>query len=812
MTQFLRSLPRIAWLGLVGLILVAANPGTIDSVARALIAKLTVRVTALEFRATTNEGDISGLATRVTADEAAITMSATKASLALLAARVGVTEASLVSLDDRVTVLENLVPTPPPPPPEPPVLSITPASLMFDSTMVGATQDKSFTVQNTGSGTLTGTASTAGVFSIVVGGAFSLGAGQTQLTTIRFTPTSAVSFANAVTFGSNVGNASRPIQGNGIVLPPPPLPGAIVVPTGSDALVNGDNFQAAVNNAHCGDTIVLQAGASYQTRIAFINSYGPQGSPFSLPNKSCVPGQYTTIQTSALGSLPSGRISPANVGQMAQLSTNTNSWVIEPAPYAGNYRFIGIEFTNSASVPNNHGNVPVLFSSPSGGYYAYGQWAHDIIIDRSWFHPYEETANPTSNLRSASMAMTIDGANMTFQNSYCSGFMGFQANAPTVPAQSQCLGAVSGPGPLTITNNFLEAWYSNIFTGGGSGFSQNVATVSGASSTQATLSTVQNLGVGDLIAFQMAAPFTNLAGITTSWGVGQVTVISGNTVTFTGYGPDALQSAPAMPGKAQWNGVSLSNVTVRGNTLSKRNEWATGGFGIAKSYWEMKSGSNVVFDGNIVQGPPGAAPINAAFQRNQDGSSPWMTATNNRFTNNLFRGLGAVIVSFNDPYHSTKPGGGFVFSNNLIDGASKLYFMLTEGGSNWTITHNTVRGNTNSIFFSVGSYAAISGVTFRDNIVNSGTYFFNPNTDYPGKVEDHNVVINTSGSPPPSYMSGDWVVTSDAAVGFSNVSSADAGGDYHGYALSSASTFKGRASDGTDPGVNFQALDAALGG
>lgn len=585
------------------------------------------------------------------------------------------------------------------------------------------------------------------------------------------------------------------------------------VPTGSDPLANGDNFQSALNAAQCGDTIVLQAGATYGTRTAFVSSSGPQGEAFSLPNKGNCGGQYVTIQSSAASSLPAGtRISPANAASLAKLVTNTNAPVVAPAVSAGWYWFIGIEFTNSANVPNNYGNVPVLFGAPNSGYYNYGQWAHDIIIDRSWFHPYEETANPTSNLRSASMAMTIDGANMTFQNSYCNGFMGFQANAPTVPAQSQCLGAIVGPGPLTITNSFLEAWYSNIFTGGGGSFSQNVATVSGASSTQATLSTVQNLLVGDLIAFQMAAPFTNRAGITTSWGVGQVTGIGGNTVTFTGYGPDALQSAPAMPGKAQWNGVSLSNVTVRGNTLSKRNEWATGGFGIAKAYWEMKSGSNVVFDGNIVQGPPGAAPINGAFQRNQDGGSPWMTSTNTRFTNNLFRGLGAVIVSFNDPYHSTKPGGGFVFSNNLIDGASKLFFMQTEGGSNWTITHNTVRGNTNSIFFSVGSYAAVSGVTFRDNIVNSGTYFFNPNTDYPGKVEDHNVVINTSGAAPPPYMSGDWVVTSAAAVGFVNVSSADSGGDYHGYALSSGSTFKGRASDGTDPGVNFEALDAALGG
>jgi hypothetical protein len=49
-------------------------------------------------------------------------------------------------------------------------------------------------------------------------------------------------------------------------------------------------------------------------------------------------------------------------------------------------------------------------------------------------------------------------------------------------------------------------------------------------------------------------------------------------------------------------------------------------------------------------------------------------------------------------------------------------------------------------------------------------------------------------------------------VGFVNVSGADAGGDYHGYGLGGSSPFKGRASDGRDPGVDFAALDAALGG
>jgi len=584
------------------------------------------------------------------------------------------------------------------------------------------------------------------------------------------------------------------------------------VSTGSDPQVNGDNFQAALNSAQCGDTIILQAGATYETRTSFVSSSGPQGNPFTLPNKGNCNAQYITIQSSAAASLPAGvRVTPAQAANLATIRTSSSAPAIAPALSAGWYQFIGIEFTNSSNVPANGGNVPILFGPPNLGYFSYGQWAHHIIVDRSWFHPYEETADPTSNLRSASSGIQLEGVELTVQNSYCSGFMGFQANAPTVPAQSQCILSVAGPGPLHIINNFLEAWYSNIFTGGGGSSTQNMATLSaGATSTQATFSQVANLQVGDLVALQMPAPFTNLAGVPSSWGVAQVTAISGTVVTYAGYGPDAIPSPPAVPGQATWRGTNVSGLEVRNNTLSKRSGWETGGFGIAKSYWEMKSGMNVVFDGNIVQGPPGAAPINAGFQRNQDGSTPWIQCKNIQFTNNLLRGIGAIIISFNDPYHSTLPGGNLTLSNNLIDNAPKFQFILAGGGSNWIITHNTVRGNTNSIMMNDGD-GPIDAMTFRDNITLSGGYWFNggPN-DFPNKTEDHNVIVNTSGSPPPSYTSGDFVVSSATAVGFVNVGSADAGGDYHGYALASTSSFKGRASDGTDPGVNFEALDAAL--
>lgn len=73
----------------------------------------------------------------------------------------------------------------------PPKLSVSPASeaVSFGETTVSEPVEKSFTVKNTGGGTLTGVASLSGneVFSFVGASDFSLAAGQTAVVTVRMT-------------------------------------------------------------------------------------------------------------------------------------------------------------------------------------------------------------------------------------------------------------------------------------------------------------------------------------------------------------------------------------------------------------------------------------------------------------------------------------------------------------------------------------------------------------------------------------------------------------------------------------------------
>ena len=96
-----------------------------------------------------------------------------------------------------------------------PVISVTPSSRAFGNVNVGSSTDQTFTVQNTGGGTLSGNASTSAPFSIVSGGSYSLGAGASQIVTVRFSPASAGAFMGNVTF-TGAGGATGTVTGTGV--------------------------------------------------------------------------------------------------------------------------------------------------------------------------------------------------------------------------------------------------------------------------------------------------------------------------------------------------------------------------------------------------------------------------------------------------------------------------------------------------------------------------------------------------------------------------------------------------------------------
>jgi len=123
-----------------------------------------------------------------------------------------------------------------------PTMVVNPGGIDFGEVEVVQTAEASFTLTNSGGGTLTGEASVSTPFNIQSGGSYSLTTGQTQLVTVRFSPSAAQHYSEMVTFTGGSG-ATRPVTGTGIN---PPTPGPWDV--------NGDgcvNLQDLVSVAQC---------------------------------------------------------------------------------------------------------------------------------------------------------------------------------------------------------------------------------------------------------------------------------------------------------------------------------------------------------------------------------------------------------------------------------------------------------------------------------------------------------------------------------------------------------------------------------
>ena len=148
---------------------------------------------------------------------------------------------------------------------------------------------------------------------------------------------------------------------------------------------SGGNLQAALNNARCGDTIHLQAGATF-TGV------------FTFPNKNCDDSHWIIVRTSSDDSLlpaEGSRLTPCYAGVsslpgrpafncswtknvLAKLVTNRgrSSGPVVFAPDASHYRLIGLELTRVAGI-----GLVYALASPIPG-----TVTSKIIYDRIWFH------------------------------------------------------------------------------------------------------------------------------------------------------------------------------------------------------------------------------------------------------------------------------------------------------------------------------------------------------------------------------------------------------------------------------------------
>jgi len=228
---------------------------------------------------------------------------------------------------------------------------------------------------------------------------------------------------------------------------------------GKKTLVSaGGNLQTALNNANCGDTIQLQAGATFS-------------GAFNFPAKSCDDDHWIIVRTTSPDSAlpPEGtRLMPCYAGVsslpgrpafhcastknvLAKLLMNAGgSGPVVFVTGANHYRLLGLEITRTTGT----GIVYALVSAP-----AIAATANNIILDRVWVHgTAQDDTKKGLLLGGMSYASVIDSF---FTDMHCTSITGACTDAAAVGG-----GSDDPVGPFKIVDNFLESSGENILLGG----------------------------------------------------------------------------------------------------------------------------------------------------------------------------------------------------------------------------------------------------------------------------------------------------------------------------------------------------------
>ncbi len=209
----------------------------------------------------------------------------------------------------------------------------------------------------------------------------------------------------------------------------PPTGKTIAVPEGGD-------FQAAINLAQPGDTITLQAGATYTGN-------------FTFPAKSG--SGWIVIRTSAPDATlpsPGARITPSFASALPKIATPNIRPALETLSGSHHLRLIGLEFIQAAGVTET---LAMIVLGDGETQTSLSELPHDLILDRVYIH-----GRPSTTLR---RGIALNSASTAIIDSYI-------ADCHEQINDSQAIGGWNGAGPFKIVNNYLEAAGENFFLGG----------------------------------------------------------------------------------------------------------------------------------------------------------------------------------------------------------------------------------------------------------------------------------------------------------------------------------------------------------
>lgn len=260
-----------------------------------------------------------------------------------------------------------------------------------------------------------------------------------------------------------------------------------------------------------------------------------------------------------------------------------------------------------------------------------------------------------------------------------------------------------------------------------------------------------------------------------------------------------------------------SDIVFRGNTVTKQPSWRSQGYTV-KNLIEFKNAQRVTIEGNVIEynwagGQAGHAIV--LTPRNQDGGAPWSVVQQVQIVNNVIRHVAGVLNILGTDYRfTTQPLRDVTLRNNLVVDLSKANWggaaqlLLTSGGTNITVDHNTVFTDGSSVLYADGPQ--VQGFVFTNNILPDNAWAVMGSASaegngtlanfFPGAHFQRNVIV---GAQSWLYPSGNYYPATIGEVGF-----VDASGNYR---LSSSSPYRSTATDGGAIGADIDAVRAATG-
>ncbi|MEZ4415192.1 MAG: Ig-like domain-containing protein [Gemmatimonadota bacterium] len=262
---------------------------------------------------------------------------------------------------------------------------------------------------------------------------------------------SATITARATAQGTSVnGQVSVTVSGGSAPPPPPPPPPPVggapdlprswvntsyTAPGGRTIRVRqGDDLQAAINNAQRGDILMLDAGATFR-------------GDYVLPAKA---GSGWIVITTNTTLPPAGaRVTPQSASNFARIEAASSSPALWVKPGASQYRIMGVEVGVASSAPFSFGIVKLGDSGAAQN--SLSKVPRDIILDRVYVH------GPTS--MHVKRCVEINASPAAVIDSWLS-------DCHAQGQDSQAILGWNAPGPFKIVNNYLEGAGENVMFGG----------------------------------------------------------------------------------------------------------------------------------------------------------------------------------------------------------------------------------------------------------------------------------------------------------------------------------------------------------